>query len=101
MADDFNTKVNDFVDKAAKTLEEGGRSLLGRLEIEKQKAEIRAEIGHNSRDLTKAYEKLGRDYYAAKVTGRVMTDDANTFDLIRSKEKVIELLNEKLTQLDK
>ena len=101
MADDFNTKVNDFVDKAAKTLEEGGRSLLGRLEIEKQKAEIRAEIGHNSRDLTKAYEKLGRAYFDAKEKGTAVEGEAGILDLIRSKEKVLQLLPEKLNVLEK
>ena len=100
MADQFEEKVNQFVDKAAKTIEKGGKSLLEKLDVEKQKAQIRSEIGHNSRDLTKAYEKLGRDFYAAQVTGIPMEDQTSAFDLIRAKEKLIELLNDKLDSLE-
>lgn len=101
MSEDFNSKVNEFVEKASKTIEEGGRTLLSRLDTEKQKAEIRAEIGHTSRDLTKAYEKLGRVFYESKETGKPFKDEYNTIELIRSKERAIELLNEKLDQLEK
>ena len=100
MADQFEEKVNKFVDKAAKTIEKGGKNLFEKLDVEKQKAQIRSDIGHNSRDLTKAYEKLGRDFYAAQVTGIPMEDQTKTFDLIRAKEKLIELLNDKLDSLE-
>ena len=101
MADDFNTKLNDFVDKASKAIQDGGRKALDRLDLEKQKSEIRSEIGHNSRDLTKAYEKLGRAYFEAKERGGAVEGEAGLLDLIRSKEKVIQLLHEKLTALEK
>ena len=35
MADQFEEKVNKFVDKAAKTIEKGGKGLLEKLDIEK------------------------------------------------------------------
>ncbi len=101
MADDFNAKLNDFVDKASKAIQDGSRKALDRLDLEKQKSEIRAEIGHNSRDLTKAYEKLGRAYYAFKENGSFPEGTDGTLDLIRSKEKVLQLLHEKLTALEK
>ncbi len=101
MSEDFNSKVNEFVDKAAKSIEEGGKSLLSRLEIEKKKAEIRSEIGHNSRELSKAYERLGREFFMAKEAGRAYSDENDLFDRIRSKERTIELLNEKLDTLEK
>jgi DNA-directed RNA polymerase specialized sigma subunit len=101
MSEDFNSKVSEFVEKASKSIEEGGKTLLSRLDIERQKAEIRAEIGHTSRELTKAYEKLGRAFFDSKESGKAFKDDYNTIELIRSKERAIELLNEKLDQLEK
>ncbi len=100
MSEDFNTKVNEFVDKASRTIEEGSKTLLSKIDYEKRKAEIRSEIGHTSRDLTKAYEKLGREFYEAKTAGKEFEDVFNTFELIRSKEKVLELLHDKLTQIE-
>ncbi len=100
MSEDFNAKVNEFVEKAGKTIEEGSKNLLSKLDYEKRKAEIRSEIGHASRDLTKAYERLGREFYEAKVNNREFTDSCNTFELIRTKEKVLELLHERLTRVE-
>ncbi len=100
MSEDFNTKVNEFVDKASRTIEEGSKTLLSKIDYEKRKAEIRSEIGHTSRDLTKAYEKLGREFYEAKTAGKEFEDVFNTFELIRSKEKVLDLLHDKLTQIE-
>lgn len=101
MSENFNSKVNELIDKASKTIEEGSKSLLSRLDFEKKKAEIRSEIGHTSRDLTKAYEKLGREFFEAKMNNREFEDSASTFELIKSKEKVLELLHDKLTQVEK
>lgn len=100
MSENFNTKVNEFIDKASKTIEEGSKTLLSRLDFEKKKAEIRSEIGHTSRDLTKAYEKLGREFYEAKISNKEFTDSSSTFELIKSKEKVLELLHDKLNQIE-
>lgn len=100
MSEDFNKKVNEFVEKASKTIEAGSKTLLERLDTEKRKAQLRSEIGHTSRDLTKAYEKLGREFYEAKIAGKAFEDTASTFELIKSKEKVLELLHDKLTQIE-
>ncbi len=112
MSEDLNKKINDIAQKVGKavedssksvldTLNETGRKVLDTLDTEKKKAEIRSEIGHNSRDLSKAYEKLGRDYFTAKMAGHDLSSNNETFNLIRSKEKVIELLNEKLDLIEK
>jgi len=99
--DEFNNKLNDLADKAVRKLQDSSKAVMGMLDTEKQKAEIRSEIGHASRDLSKAYEKLGRDYYTYKVTGRIIETEKDMMDLIRTKEKIIELLNEKLDNLEK
>lgn len=97
--DDLVKMITDYADKAVKLTKETGESVLSRLEAEKKKAEIRSEVGHTSRDLAKLYEKLGRQYYNAKEFGTVVDGEKDTLDLIRSKEKCIELLNEKLNNL--
>ena len=112
MSEDLNSKINEITEKVSKAVEDGSKEVLGTLnekgkqvlsmlELEKKKAEIRSEIGHNSSDLSTAYEKLGRDYYTAKMAGHDLSSNNETFSLIRSKEKVIELLNEKLDLLEK
>ena len=97
VADTLQTSGKSVAD----TLEETGKKFVGTLESEKKKAEIRSEIGHNTRELTKAYEKLGREYYAAKTAGHDLAKDNETFDLIKTKEKVIELLGQQLENMEK
>ena len=48
---------------------------------------------------TKAYEKLGRAYYESRSENKEMEEMKDTFELIRSKELLIRLLNEKLDGL--
>lgn len=97
---DITTKVHEAADKVARTIMTGSKNVMSRLDAEKAKAEIRAEIGHNARDLSRAYEKLGRAYYSALTAGEDLQNEEGTLELIRSKEKIIELLNEKLDQMD-
>ncbi len=98
--DDFERKLNEFADQAYRKITETGKVLTDRFNVEKEKAQIRSEIGHNTRDLSKAYEKLGRQYYEKVVAGQEMVGEKDTFDLIRSKEKLIELLTEKLEGME-
>ena len=123
MSEDINKKIEEVIDKLtaimeegsksvaetlqtsgksfADTMEETGKKVVGTLESEKKKAEIRSEIGHTDRELTKAYEKLGREYYAAKTAGHDLAKDNETFDLIKTKEKLIELLGQELDRMEK
>ncbi len=97
---DMNEKINSFKEEAMKAMKETTETVWKRIKIEKRKAEIRSEIGHLSRELSKSYEKLGRQYFLLKENHTEIGGEKETFDLIRSKEKLIELLNEKLDQLD-
>lgn len=99
--DDISKQFNDFINSAVKVTQDFGKKAATRLDQEKQKAEVRSEIGHNSREVSRAYEKLGREYYEFKENNTEMKDETDTFDLIRSKEKLIELLNEKLDSFEK
>ena len=98
---DFEKKVNDMVDDLMKKVNDVAKKVVTRFDSEKEKAQIRSEIGHNSRDLTKAYEKLGRAYYESVSKGEPMEDMKDTMEMIRSKELLVKLLNEKLDNLDR
>ena len=98
---DFEKKVNDMVDDLMKKVNDVAKEVVTRFDSEKEKAQIRSEIGHNSRDLTKAYEKLGRAYYESVSKGEPMQDMKDTMEMIRSKELLVKLLNEKLDNLDR
>ena len=63
------------------------------------KLKLKAEIGQNERDITKAYTRLGEAYYEAKTNNAEMSDVNDVVDLIRSKKKLVELLKEKLDTL--
>ena len=98
---DFEKKVNDMVDDLMKKVNDVAKEVVTRFDSEKEKAQIRSEIGHNSRDLTKAYEKRGRAYYESVSKGEPMEDMKDTMEMIRSKELLVKLLNEKLDNLDR
>ena len=98
---DFEKKVNDMVDDLMKKVNDVAKEVVTRFDSEKEKAQIRSEIGHNSRDLTKAYEKLGRAYYESVSKGDPMEDMKDAMEMIRSKELLVKLLNEKLDNLDR
>lgn len=98
---DFEKKVNDMVDDLMKKVNDVAKEVVTKFDSEKEKAQIRSEIGHNSRDLTKAYEKLGRAYYESVSKGEPMEDMKDTMEMVRSKEMLVKLLNEKLDGLDR
>ncbi len=100
-ADDLFKQVSGYFNQAVDIGKKAAGTIVEKLDIEKQKAEIRSEIGHNSREVSRLYEQLGRDYFTAKEKGTEIEKEAETFDHIRSKEKLIELLNEKLDGFDK
>ena len=49
--DDFSKQMNEFLDKAVKTVQDCGKKAADRLDLEKQKAGIRSEIGHTKKVL--------------------------------------------------
>lgn len=97
--DDFTKQLNDLVSKTVKTVQDYSKKAADKFDLEKQKAQIRSEIGHNIKDISSAYEKLGRGYYDAKVNGKEFPDEAETIDLIKTKEAANTELNQKLEAL--
>lgn len=98
--EDFTKQVNDFFNKAVKTAQTYGKKAADKIDLEKQKAGIRSEIGHNIKEISAAYEKLGRGYYDAKVSQKEFPDENETIELITKKEAENQSLNEKLSALD-
>jgi|LAHS01.1.fsa_nt_gb hypothetical protein len=98
---DFSKQFNDFVNKAVKTAQDYGKKAADRVDLEKQKAGIRSEIGHTKKELADAYNSLGRMYYDAKVNNTEMPTEQLTLDQITEKENTIKELNDKLDALGK
>ena len=93
---DFEKQFNDLYDKVAKVVVDSAKAAKSVADVQTAKLKLRAEIGQNERDITKAYNRLGQAYYEAKVNNAEMSDVNDVLDLIRSKKKLVELLQEKL-----
>ena len=85
--DDLGKTISDLVTNVTKVVTESTEGLTSKLKVEKQKAEIRAEIGHHSRELSKYYETLGRNYYNDIVINKKSGTYTEVMDNIRTKRK--------------
>lgn len=95
---DFLKQVNDVVEKVSEQMQEGSKKAKERFDVEVEKAKIRSEIGNTKKDLTKIYEQLGRDFFAAQQKGETV-DFSEALNTIRSKEDVMSSLSEKLDKI--
>lgn len=96
---DFSQQMNDLLNKAVKTVQDCGKKAADRIDLEKQKAGIRSEIGHAKKLLTDSYNQLGKAYYEMKMGTAEMGDEQVLLDQITAKENQIKELNEKLEAL--
>ena len=97
---DFEKQLNEFTDKIAKVVTDGVKIAKDVADEQAAKLKLKAEIGQNERDITKAYTRLGEAYYEAKTHNAEMSDVNDVVDLIRSKKKLVELLKEKLDTMN-
>ncbi|MBR2067499.1 MAG: hypothetical protein IJ875_04475 [Solobacterium sp.] len=97
---DLNTTINEWVETATRLVEEGTKNAKRFVDAEREKNKIRSEIGMNKKELVKAYEQFGRDVYGQIEKGIEMKNRDEMVDLIRSKEKLISLLQAKLNLLE-
>ncbi len=97
---DFEKQFNEITGKLAKAVTDGVKVAKSVADEQTAKLKLRAEIGQNERDITKAYNRLGQAYYEAKINNAEMSDVNDVLDLIRSKKKLIELLQEKLDAMN-
>ena len=98
--EDWKKELEDMVNKTSKIVEEGSRDFMNAFDRERRKMEIKAQIGHHERAVTKAYTRLGEAYYKNVETGASMDAVKDVADLIRSNSKVIELLNQQLADME-
>ena len=94
MSDKTNKSVNEIFKDAANTIQEGSRKVIGFANKEMEKTKLRSDIGHTNRELAKAYEKLGRDYYASKVLGEDIDLEESLHPIITSEATLKELKND-------
>lgn len=97
---DFEKQLNEFTGRLAKAVTDGVRIAKDVADEQTAKLKLRAEIGQNERDITKAYARLGEAYYEARINNAEMSDVNDVLDLIRSKKKLVELLKEKLDAMN-
>jgi len=98
--EDWKKELNDFADKAAKAVQAGSKDFMSVMDKERKKVEIRAQIGHHERAVTKAYTRLGEAYFNNVENGASMDSVKDVLDLIKSNKKVVELLQEQLKTLE-
>ena len=98
--EDWKKELNDFADKAAKAVQAGSKDFMSVMDKERKKVEIRAQIGHHERAVTKAYTRLGEAYFNNVENGASMDSAKDVLDLIKSNKKVVELLQEQLKSLE-
>lgn len=93
---DFDKQFNDFADMVSKYVNVGVQKVKDVADFQTRKMKLQSEIGQNQRDITKAYTKLGQAYYEAKENNAQMSDVEDVMELIRSKKKLVDMLQEKL-----
>lgn len=92
--------LNQFLDEVVKKVETLSNQVVDRLAYEKQKAEIKSQIGHTSREIAKQYERLGQLYYASlKNHEELHVEDI--VNVLETKQQLLDLLHEKLNSLTK
>lgn len=93
--------VDVLVRKTVKSVEKGTRNVSSTIATEQKKVAIRSQIGQHQRNATKAYARLGEAYYNYVEKGVALTGIEDVLDILRSNNKVIELLQAQLQDLEK
>lgn len=92
-------KINEFIEKGTETFKSTSKTLTDQLVKERKKLEIRSQIGQHERQIHKAYERIGEAYCKHLETGESLDSLEDVIALVQSNKKVIELLNDQLSQL--
>mgnify|MGYP000903011882 CR=1 FL=1 len=97
--DDLTKVLNETAGKVAKFVNEGAKTIGTMAQQQRQRLELKAEIGEHTRVLNKTYARLGQAYYEAQETGCPLEGADDLMKLICSTKKLISMLNEKLDTL--
>jgi len=93
---ELNDGLNDLTDRTVKFIGDSTKDFSGTMEKERRKMDLRSQIGQHRRAVQKAYERIGEAY----VSGRPMTEMQDVIELVKSNNKLIDMLGEQLKQLE-
>ena len=97
---DFTETISSLIEKGTETLNKTTKTITDQLAKERKKLEIKSQIGQHERQLSRAYERLGKAYFDQMESGAAMENVDDVTALIRSNRKVVKLLNEQLKQFE-
>ena len=60
---DFTETISSLIEKGTETLNKTTKTITDQLAKERKKLEIKSQIGQHERQLSKAYERLGKAYF--------------------------------------
>ncbi len=97
--DDLQKQIEELLGKTAKAVNESVNYVANKVDIEKNKIDIKSQIGYHERTLRKAYTRLGEAYYQSLEAGVPMVNNEDLLEVIKTNKKVIHLLEEQLKNL--
>ncbi len=92
--------LEDVLNKTSKQLEKGVGKLSTKFDSEAKKLDLKSQIGNHERKIRQAYTRLGEAYFQFKENNVSMNQADIILDSIKANQKVIDLLNKQLRDLD-
>lgn len=99
--EDLFKELEQLVDKTAKKLNDGVNQVAAKVSEEKNKIDLKSQIGHHERTVRKNYARLGEAYYNLVVNGTAIENQDDLIEMIKTNKKVISLLEDQLKQFEK
>lgn len=99
--EDLFKELEQLVDKTAKKLNAGVNQVAAKVSEEKNKIDLKSQIGHHERTVRKNYARLGEAYYNLVVNGTAIENQDDLIEMIKTNKKVISLLEDQLKQFEK
>ena len=99
--EDLFKELEQLVDKTAKKLNDGVNQVAAKVSEEKNKIDLKSQIGHHERTVRKNYARLGEAYYNLVVNGTAIENQDDLIEMIKTNQKVISLLEDQLNQFVK
>lgn len=97
--DDLQKEIEELLNKTTKAVNESVNYVATKVNKEKNKLDIKSQIGYHERTLKKAYCRLGEAYFISVETGIAMENNEDLLEVIKTNKKVIRLLEEQLHNL--
>lgn len=92
--------VNDGIAKASEAVNESVKDISNKIEIERTKLDLKSQIGHHDRIVTKSYARLGEAYYTYLEENGSMASTNDIVEIIKANKKIINMLEKQLEELE-